>query len=84
LAFARTDGLAVTISELAIISETVNPAPNRATRRRNGRSVIPASGDRNTGGFRMIFATFIDKCLIPVQLTCSYPVHRHLAIQPRR
>ena len=51
-ALARTEGLAVSISPEATISDTTSPAPNRATIRRNGRSVIPAIGASSTGGSR--------------------------------
>lgn len=51
-ALARTEGLAVSISPEATISDTTSPAPNRATMRRNGRSVMPAIGASSTGGSR--------------------------------
>ena len=39
----------------AIISDTTSPAPSRAARRRNGASVTPDIGARNTGLARLTF-----------------------------
>ena len=47
---ARASGCARSISSDATISDVTSPAPNPATTRRSGRSVIPAIGASSTGG----------------------------------
>ena len=63
-AFARAAGLALTISWLATISETTNPAPKDATNLRYGKSVIPAIGARKTGGSRVISPSWMGMCAV--------------------
>ena len=71
-AFSNAPGRAFIISTLATISETTNPAPNDATRLRNGKSVIPAIGASKTGGSRENGRSDRPKRLILVQLPLVY------------